>query len=99
MTKLNCWEFMECGRETGGKNAKELGVCPAAFEVKASGIHGGIHGGRCCWVIAGTFCKGKVQGTFVEKFADCSKCPFYISVTQEETKYLTAGEIKKIIGK
>lgn len=27
MSKMNCREFEECGREPGGKNAKQLGVC------------------------------------------------------------------------
>ena len=30
--------------------------------------------GRICWAVAGTFCEGKVQGTFAQKYADCRKC-------------------------
>ncbi len=26
---LNCWEFKGCGREEGGRNAHERGICPA----------------------------------------------------------------------
>ncbi|PIQ90880.1 MAG: hypothetical protein COV71_02165 [Candidatus Omnitrophica bacterium CG11_big_fil_rev_8_21_14_0_20_41_12] len=99
MTKLNCWEFMKCGRGVGGKNTKEFGVCPVVLEVKASGIHGGQTGGRCCWAIAGTFCGGEVQGTFVEKFKNCKDCPFYLIVSQEEDQYFTAVEILKKIKK
>ena len=99
MAKLNCWEFMKCGREIGGKKVDKLGVCPVATEKRATGIHGGVCGGRCCWVIAGTFCGEKVQGTFAEKFEDCTKCPFYQFVTEEEPKYLTVIEVKKIIEK
>jgi PAS domain S-box-containing protein len=29
---------------------------------------------RRCWQIAGTFCGGKVQGFFADKFGNCSKC-------------------------
>lgn len=29
---LNCWEFMRCGREVGGKNTEKLGVCPVSPE-------------------------------------------------------------------
>ena len=100
MEKLNCWEFTNCGREVGGKNAKRLGVCPAALETRADGIHGGMNAGRCCWAVAGTFCGGKTQGTFAKKFLSCSECPFYKLVTEEEDRYLTSGEIlKKLKGK
>jgi len=34
--KKNCWEFMKCGREPGGVNAIELGVCRAATETSTS---------------------------------------------------------------
>ncbi|MBW1827057.1 MAG: hypothetical protein JRI78_08720 [Deltaproteobacteria bacterium] len=27
LPKVNCWEFMECGREPGGEFVDELGVC------------------------------------------------------------------------
>jgi PAS domain S-box-containing protein len=30
-----------------------------------------------CWEIAGTFCKGKVQGVFAQKLKDCQKCEVY----------------------
>ncbi|MHB8155278.1 MAG: two-CW domain-containing protein [Candidatus Omnitrophota bacterium] len=96
MTKLNCWEFMKCGREVGGKNVEQLGVCSAATETKTNGIHGGINGGRCCWAIAGTLCDGKTQGTFVDKFMDCTKCPFYALVTEEEKKYIIVSEIRDV---
>jgi hypothetical protein len=62
MDKKNCWEVMKCGREPGGKNAEELGVCPASTDERLSGTHGGKHAGRACWVIAGTFCDSVVQG-------------------------------------
>ena len=32
-----------------------------------------------CWEIAGTFCKGKVQGIFAKKLKNCCKCPVYQS--------------------
>lgn len=95
--KKNCWEVMKCGREPDGKNVKELGVCPAAIEIKASGIHGGHNAGRCCWAIAGTFCKDRPEGTFAQKFATCISCHFYKMVTEEEDRYLTIAEIEKII--
>jgi hypothetical protein len=84
MQKKNCWEFKKCGRDSGGKNASELGICPASLEEKANGIHDGINGGRACWVIAGTFCKDKVQGTYASKVLDCIECDFYNQVSYEE---------------
>ncbi|MCX5874905.1 MAG: ATP-binding protein [Deltaproteobacteria bacterium] len=32
---------------------------------------------RQCWTIAGTSCKGKVQGKFAQKFNSCMACEFY----------------------
>lgn len=91
MAKKNCWEVMKCGREPGGKKAKELGVCPAASDKRLEGVHGGRKAGRTCWVIAGTFCDGVVQGTFAQKYRDCSVCEFFRQVRKEEgTRYQTS---------
>jgi hypothetical protein len=84
MAKKNCWEVMGCGREPGGKNAKELGVCAAATDKRLEGVHGGTNAGRACWVVAGTFCDGVVQGTFAQKYRDCSACEFFRQVKMEE---------------
>lgn len=84
MAKLNCWEHKKCGREPGGAKVIELGVCPAA-EIKISGVNSGDSGGRCCWVVAGTFCAGKAQGSFAAKLANCMlECEFYKLVMDEE---------------
>ncbi|MDO9514716.1 MAG: HD-GYP domain-containing protein [Syntrophales bacterium] len=66
--RLNCWEFMKCGRELGGEKVQELGVCPAYPD----------HGRHCARIV-GTLCDGDVQGLFVRKFRNCRKCPFYRS--------------------
>lgn len=84
MQKKNCWEVMQCGREPGGKKAGELGVCSVATDERLNGIHGGKKAGRACWVIAGTFCDGIVQGTFAQKYRDCTMCEFYRQVKKEE---------------
>ena len=65
---MNCWEYKKCGREAGGKNAGELGVCPAYPDQ-----------GRHCARVAGTLCGGKVQGIFATKLVNCMKCDFYTS--------------------
>ncbi len=82
--KQNCWEFKQCGRESGGANVEELGVCPAATDEQLRGVHDGKNAGRACWVVAGTFCEGEPQGTFVEKYASCTQCDFYDLVLKEE---------------
>lgn len=84
MEKMNCWEFNKCGRELGGANAYELGVCPAATDITFDRIHGGTNAGRSCWVIAGTMCNGQVHGTFAQKHKNCGKCDFCNKVREEE---------------
>ena len=64
--KKNCWEYMQCGREPGGRNAPEAGGCPAAVDTTHDGINSGCCGGRFCWAVAGTLCSGEIQGTFAE---------------------------------
>jgi len=81
---LNCWEFKKCGREIGGPRTGELGVCPAAKDRSLDGIHRGDNGGRACWIIAGTYCGGKIQGTHAAKIDNCSQCEFFKLVQEEE---------------
>lgn len=69
MAPKNCWELKKCGRELGGIKVKEMGVCPAY-----------PHHGRDCWMVAGTFCGGKVQGTHAQKHGTCMVCDWYKSV-------------------
>lgn len=99
MDKLNCWEFKKCGREPFGANSNELGVCPATKEARAHQINDGKYGGRSCWVIAGTLCGGKEQGTFAQKLHNCLQCDFYILVRQEEGKdFMPSKDILQKIG-
>lgn len=85
MGKTNCWEFKRCGREPGGVNEGDLGVCPASVERRLDGTHGGRRAGRACWVVAGSLCGGRTQGTFARKYEDCSRCDFYQLVRREES--------------
>jgi len=84
MNKLNCWEFNNCGREPGGANANELGICPATTERRLDGVHGGKNAGRACWVVAMTLCNGKLQGSFAKKYDNCMECDFCKKVKEEE---------------
>lgn len=91
--KKNCWEFKQCGREFGGINAKELGVCPAAIERKFDGIHCGHNAGRACWAITGTLCGNEIQGTFAKKLKSCVECDFYKAVKEEESNNFIPNNI------
>jgi hypothetical protein len=82
--KRNCWEVEECGREPGGRNAARLGVCPAATESRLDGVHGGTNAGRACWMVAGTMCRGRAQGTYAQKLETCEQCGFFKEVVAEE---------------
>jgi hypothetical protein len=82
--KMNCWEFKKCGRQPGGPKAAELGVCPAAVSAVLNGAHGGQNAGRACWVVAGSLCGGKIQGTYAKKLLNCWRCEFMNKVKQEE---------------
>ena len=81
---VNCWEFRQCGREPGGHNVEELGVCPAATASHHDGANHGKNGGRICWALTGTYCEGQVQGTFAQKLCDCMTCGFYQKVEKQE---------------
>ena len=75
---------MRCGRQPGGKNAHKQGICPAAADTTFNNFNQGINAGRVCWLVAGTFCGGKAQGTFAEKQISCKRCKFYQKVHAEE---------------
>ena len=98
MSKLNCWESKKCGREPGGANVESLGKCPAAINTSVDGINGGVNGGRTCWVLEGTLCGGKVQGTFALKLGNCMKCDFYKQVKVEEgDNYVGAQQVLDVV--
>lgn len=82
--KQNCWEFKRCGREPGGIKTKVCSTCPAATDRRLDGVHGGNGAGRACWVVAGTLCGGKMQGSFAQKVHSCLECEFYQQVRKEE---------------
>ncbi len=84
MAKKNCWDFKKCERQPGGRLVGELGICPASTEKALSTVHGGVNAGRACWVVAGTFCGGVVQGTEAHKQHNCWKCDFFQHVRKEE---------------
>lgn len=80
----NCWEITGCGRGPGGDRVHEMGVCPAAVESVLEGLNGGLMAGRACWMLAGTFCGGRVNGTWAEKRLSCMSCSFFKQVRAEQ---------------
>jgi hypothetical protein len=84
MEKKNCWEHKNCGRWVGGPKAVELGVCPVTTYQQLDGAHGGTNAGRVCWVVAGSLCGGKVQGSYAQKLNNCWRCDFMNFVKKEE---------------
>lgn len=70
--KLNCWEFMRCGREAGGRNVDPFGICPAYP----------LYGQECANVV-GTFCD-LVQVLQTSEHTECQDCAFYKSVHFDE---------------
>ncbi|HEY9245951.1 MAG TPA: hypothetical protein VIO11_03800 [Candidatus Methanoperedens sp.] len=82
--KQNCWEYLKCGRELGGKKASRLGLCPVSINISTDGLNHGKNGGRICWAISGTYCRKKIEGTFAKKQLSCRSCIFYKKVMEEE---------------
>ena len=96
--KFNCWEFKKCGREKGGANTAELGVCPASIETVLDGVHDGENSGRACWVMEGTLCAASIQGSFLDKFKKCISCDFFQQVEAQEGRDLkNAKDLLRIV--
>ena len=84
MTKSNCWDIKNCGREPGGTKTGDMGICPASSDSTVDGVNCGTNGGRICWAIAGTFCGDKIQGDFAQKSISCMSCEVFKQVKLEE---------------
>lgn len=82
--KMNCWEFVGCGRELGGDKVDELGICKVFLDTWADGINGGKIGGRICWAISGTLSGDKIEGSYAKKILSCRSCSFFKKVKDEE---------------
>ena len=98
VSKLNCWEFKGCGRQPGGIREHDLGGCPVTREKRLDGVHDGVTAGRACWVVAGTSCKGELQGTFARERKKCDACDFYMKVYHEEcSSFRSSAELLSLI--
>ena len=94
--KPNCWEYMGCGRQPGGKKEKALGTCPAVTDSSFNGINSGKNAGRICWAVAGTCRGGEVYGTYAQKRASCVGCEFYKLVQEEEGNSKEANDLLRL---
>ncbi|MDX1797850.1 MAG: hypothetical protein R3255_04300 [Candidatus Lokiarchaeia archaeon] len=73
---------MNCNWQPADKD--KIGVCPVIVNNKYNGVNMGKNAGRACWMIAGTLCGGKVQGSYAQKYKNCITCEFYNLVKKEE---------------
>lgn len=77
MKKICCWEFKNCGREPGGRNADEYGVCPVTVDETLEGCCGPDEACTPCWSEVGTLCGGEIQGLYAKKLGNCLKCDYF----------------------
>ena len=77
--KLNCWDFLKCGRGPATESP-----CPAAVDTSCDGVNEGTNAGRICWCVAGTLCFGKRQRDLPQKMNTCLSCEFFQKVKEEE---------------
>lgn len=77
MKRKCCWEFKDCGREPGGRNVAELGVCPVPAGEELEGCCGPADMCSSCWTEVGTLCGGDVQGIYAKKLGNCMKCDYF----------------------
>lgn len=88
--KPNCWEIMDCGREPGGRNAEDLGVCPVSTEARLDGVHGGTNAGRSCWIVARAYAEqAGHEGPNARDVEACLNCRFFQLVCEQEGHKLT----------
>lgn len=70
--EINCWEYMDCGFEEGGRNAATHGTCPAY-----------PHHGRLCASLEATHCQmahNGSRGSLLPGRRNCQQCNFYNNV-------------------
>jgi hypothetical protein len=80
MSKLNCWQYKNCGREKGGLLAAALGECPVSSAMKYDGLNGGRGAGRSCWMVEDAACRTQ-DGSYRTR---CCTCDFYKRVVHEQ---------------
>ncbi len=82
--KHNCWEFNHCGREFGGSEIHQYGVCQSVTFTAFNGTNNGFNAGRYCWAVSGSIKDSPKTCIHHPPFEDCEQCEFYLSVKEEE---------------
>ena len=97
MKPKNCWEVLGCDCQPVSDNRAASGACPATLMSEYDGVNEGNRGGRFCWAIAGTMCRGETQGICARKLMDCLSCDFFQRVQEEEGRFfvLAPGDLKQ----
>jgi len=85
--KLNCWEFKKCGREPGGRNVSQYGVCSIPLARDCDGINGGKNCGRACWLWRELACVKIMQKCSVQEIRECRECDFYLFVKKKRVPH------------
>jgi hypothetical protein len=84
MSKMNCWEFMKCGKHVENGKTDRSDVCPVAIEKTANGLNGGVNGGRICWIVADMCCRRWMPCQDNKRNDPCFSCEFRFKVMAEE---------------
>jgi hypothetical protein len=82
--RINCWEFMQCGKGPGGNGNSESALCPVARQSIAGGFNHGFNGGRICWLIADRQCNETLVCSPEQDSRSCDSCEFHARVKSEE---------------
>jgi len=98
MEKINCWDYMRCGRGLDGSRTGTQGICPAATFAPFNRVNSGSAAGRVCWAVDNTLCSGKASGHFSKKLEKCIRCVFYKEVLEQEgDRILLTIDLLKLI--
>ncbi len=62
----------------------EFGICPVTTDALSNGVHGGVNGGRWCWVVKGMLCENEGLEPLREQVMACGRCEFFRVLQFEE---------------
>ncbi|RJQ42832.1 MAG: GGDEF domain-containing protein, partial [Gaiellales bacterium] len=71
------------------RQGDEVPTCWEVKDCKSTDCPAYGHEHVRCWLLAGTFCRGEVQGEFAQKLGDCIRCDVYQSA-------VAAGPMREI---
>ncbi len=81
-SKLNCWEYLNCGLEPGGIFSKIHGPCPIPQMMRHDGANGGRGAGRVCWEVMPKLSREQ-HLICRNRWQSCVNCRFYARVLRE----------------